>query len=130
MALSKGSYRFFWSVNGLLLENSKKLSPVKISIIQIDGVESDLYQRCRPCKGGFFNPSEKQSSCLTCPADTWSSAGSNYCEKCNKDTHYSPPGSEICIERPPCTKHDFLVLHSICDANNLVRSFFVSLIIF
>ena len=95
---------------------------------------------CTPCQSGTY-PDSSSSSCLACPANTYSVAtyppettpegtsnskkvlpvtGASKCVPCaNTSTHYSLPGSSSCLPRPQCSKKDYAVGEGHCDPSSL-----------
>lgn len=51
------------------------------------------------------------------------STGSSSCTPCNQ-THYAPPGSAVCLPRPPCTSADFETYYTPCRTGRVRDMYF------
>jgi len=114
--LEKGSYIFYWSVNGILLDATTQLNPVKISNIQITGLDSTS-EGCIPCKAGYYSPRKSSKTCEKCGENKYSTKGSSKCISCETGHQYSIAGSSKCTEMKICTEKDYIAVHSNCDDN-------------
>uniref|UniRef100_A0AAV2KQP3 Uncharacterized protein n=1 Tax=Knipowitschia caucasica TaxID=637954 RepID=A0AAV2KQP3_KNICA len=110
--LKSGTNILYWRTGGVVM-GSKVVKPVLLKNIHIEGVA--YTSQCFLCRAGTFSRAPGSSACEACPQDTFSGRGASSCTPCNRSTHYAVEGSSKCKMKLPCSKKDYIQLHTACD---------------
>ncbi|XP_065813307.1 endosome/lysosome-associated apoptosis and autophagy regulator family member 2-like [Labrus bergylta] len=110
--LKSGTNVLYWRTGGVMM-GTKVVKPVLLKNVQIEGVA--YTSECFPCKPGTFSHDPGSSTCDPCPRNTYSGHGASSCTPCNTTTQYAAEGSDMCKDKPPCSKKDYFQIHTACD---------------
>ncbi|XP_071960106.1 endosome/lysosome-associated apoptosis and autophagy regulator family member 2-like isoform X2 [Antedon mediterranea] len=117
--LSMGMNVISWKAIGMNFEDSTKTSPIRIKLIEINGLS--YTSQCTDCPSGTYSDTSGSTDCLVCSANSFSAAGATSCTAC-PDTHYSHAGSSNCTVRQACKQDDYFQTKAPCNAQSKTKT--------